>query len=226
MPPVLCPWVLTLNQWPASNPNSASLGVTRSNNSAPCQALTAASTPFFDCPASSSTANTCNVFVNATQFADRETYAFRGSNSANAAACPANPGSSQQIFAGAIVVGTFAYDCASATTRQACQALIPGNVAAGQTSRYGACVWCGFGSNTDTDGFCYTPPWSGVNSCPCQNCIADYKCPADARGFFCASACFQSNSTSVCPAYVRTAGVALQASLALLALLASLVVLV
>ncbi len=212
-------------KWPtaAQNPNNFQFSVARSNNSFPCQTLPDA-TPTWSSPAASDPATVFPVFIDSLNFTNRQQYAFRGFNSNNANTCPLlfDPTkSSQAVFAGAINVGDYNYDCASATTQSACLALVPATA-----TLFGACVWCGFGNDFSNNGFCYTPLWSGVSSCPCPEtkCFSYYGCPADARAVYCASACYKPNSTSAkCDGYVPASGDATRVAVAaalLLALLA------
>lgn len=212
-------------KWPtaAQNPQNHLFSVQRSNNSFPCQALPDAN-PTWASTASSDPAFVFPLDITASNFTDRTSYAFKGSNSGNAGACPVlfDPKkSNQNVFAGSLIVGNFNYVCASATTKDGCVGLIPSNAAL-----YGACVWCGFGSNNLNDGFCYTPAWSGINNCPCNtlSCFSHYGCPAAATAVYCGSACFNANSTSqTCPQYVPPSSGALAgASAALLLVLLTL----
>lgn len=174
--------------WPAL-PSNDLFRVKSANASEQCSILPLGSVPFaFECAPSSPAQRSCKVYLNDTVWPRRAMYAFRGFTAAKPDLC----------FTGAVIVGAQdPYHCAQATTRQACQALIPTQVEPGERSRYGACEWCGFGNNTDFSGFCFAPSWAGQSSCPFFNNIRDYQCPPDAFGFYCASACWV-NSTQPC----------------------------
>ena len=110
----------------------------------------------------------------------------------NTTDCNANERASGAI----IVSGNQTKACDSQTDRLACGSA--GTVTESTDPFNGACVWCG---TSDTDGYCFSPPWAGQFNCPCtqQSCFPDYGCPSDTLAVQCGSRCL-TNGTQ-CPTF-------------------------